>query len=40
VSPAEESPVLAELRSLDVDALSPRAALELLYRFKAAANCN
>jgi len=40
VSPAEESPVLAELRSLDVDALSPRAALELLYRFKAAANAN
>jgi DNA mismatch repair protein MutS len=31
----QEDPVLAELRSLDVDALSPREALELLYRLKA-----
>jgi len=30
-----ENPVLSELRSLDVDCLSPREALELLYRFKA-----
>ncbi|MCK9469955.1 MAG: DNA mismatch repair protein MutS [Porticoccaceae bacterium] len=34
-APPVNHPVLDELRSLDIDDLSPRAALELLYRLKA-----
>ncbi|MEO5347883.1 MAG: DNA mismatch repair protein MutS [Magnetococcus sp. YQC-9] len=32
--PEPDSPLVAELRALDVDALSPRQALEMLYRLK------
>jgi DNA mismatch repair protein MutS len=37
VTPAKPSPVLQQLQALDLDALSPRAALEQLYQLRALA---